>query len=104
MKDEEDVQGERTAFRKAWKRGICLAGERSDWGERGCVEEDPRRRAGPDVKSTLLSLTSAMTMAILIASSARAGVCLNLEIGPREPGEAWQLQLSRACSGTTSCC
>lgn len=55
------------------------------------MEEDLRRRAGPDVKSTLLSLTGATAMAILIASSARAGVCLNLEIGAREPGEAWQL-------------
>lgn len=81
-----------------------MARARTDGDESGCVEEDPRRRAGPDVKSTLLSLTNATAMAILIAPSTRAGVCPNLKIGAREPGEAWQLRLSRACSGTTSCC
>lgn len=43
-----------------------------------------------------------MALAISIAPSAEDGLCLNLEIEAREPGEVWQLQLSRACSGTTS--
>lgn len=37
-----------------------------------------------------------MALTVLRAPSARDGLCLNLEIEAREPGEVWLLQLSRA--------
>lgn len=54
-----------------------------------CVE-NPSRKARSGVKSILLSQGSFMAVAMSVAPSARARVYLNLEIGARESGEAWQ--------------
>lgn len=57
--------------------GVCVC--------EGGSQQESRARS----EVTLLSLTHVMAMATLISPTARGAVCLNLEIGAREPGEAW---------------
>lgn len=68
-----------------------MAGTRSEGGGKACVEVDPSRRAGTGVTFTLLflragTLASVMDVDMLIAPTAGAGLCLNLEVGAGAPG------------------